>query len=251
MRRIEFKAQQVMRSYYRYLGRESPEVEAEDLLENIRAQGGVWVSPNASSCARRVISDSVFDVDDLAENHLRIRLRIEPLQERDSPELGVVLGITHPRRREILVCERALSYEPLYRTTVMHEVAHIVLHGPSSTQRAAYAPFAHQRPPREQEADRFMASALLPTSVLFLAIAWVANSRQIRLNDIFLCANIPWGRHLWRSKILRPLIDLLCVSRHFICVAMSRLNVFTEDTVAFHRTYALPNKWLRDEPIIL
>lgn len=252
MTRAWHMAKKVMTEYYASRGSEWPEVAAAELLDRVHINRSTlqWENRDLVPAARAVLHDACFNVDDLAENFLHLTLHIENLEYLDCKAGASVLGCARPRERTITVCERTLAYEPLYRATVMHEIAHVLLHANESHRTAAYAPFSRRRPSYEMEADEFMACALLPRQVLILAVAQSADAWRLDLTEAFAGAN--WGRGRWQWQhhhFLRILTDL-CVSRHLTAVAMRKLGYFSQNTLDHHLSYALPNKWLKQDGTI-
>ena len=154
-----------------------------------------------------------------------------------------VFGAANPVAREIRICERAEAYEPLYRATVMHEVAHVRLHQPQHVVDMCYSPQSPRRPRHEKEADEFMHTALLPVPVLNLLVAWVADLRRASIREALLCADTARGRWQWRHLYLPAIINTVCVSRHLLAIKLSTLGVFSRATLKYHLSYAAPNRW--------
>ena len=197
--------------------------------------------------AETILGQAFFDVDDYSENFLKLKLSIEPLNYFDSSANAPVYGLSRPKNRSISICTRTQYYEPLYRTTMMHEVGHVILHGQHSKSCLSYSPASPIRPSYEQEADQFMVVALLPKSVLHLNIALCAHYHHIEIFELLLNANTERGRWQWRRHVFPFIINTLCVSRELVSIKMKRLGVFSEETVNFHRSYRLSNKWLTDQ----
>ncbi|HUT58022.1 MAG TPA: ImmA/IrrE family metallo-endopeptidase [Phycisphaerae bacterium] len=237
-------AAQLMADYFSSRGQRWPAFDATDLLSRVEHVNGHWVNDSHVSEAEAVIRRACFDVDDLVENYLRIELIFEDLSYLDGLIGAPVYGYAHPDTRRIAVCDRARAYEPLCRTTIIHEVAHILLHTAAKERTIVYCPEFPGRSPEEVEANQFMHVALLPKSVLRLAIAWLCHIQGIDLRLAVGSANFKRGRWIWRRRLFGPLIGKLCVSRELVSLKMMRtLGVFDQDTVNFHKTYHLPTKW--------
>ncbi len=237
-------AERVLVHYYESRHEQTPHVQALELLTHGMASTRPHLPRDLINEADRVLAASVFDVDDLAENHLAIRLLIEPLYDYDAKAGAAVYGLARPGAHAITICERAEAYVPLYRTTVMHEVAHVLLHASTHSRTAAYAPSSNRRPWFEREADEFMHSSILPAPILALGIVWVAALHDMFVGDALHGANSRRGRSQWKERYFPRLVSRLCVSRHLIAIKLRRLGVFSEDTLAYHQTYAMPNRWL-------
>ena len=238
-------AADLMESYYKSKGQESPEISACRLLDKIWIRDTRWVNRALVNEANALIVDSAFDVDDLAEYHLGLKLRIEPLNGLDAITGAQVFGLAIPERNEIVVCERAERYEPLYRATVMHEIAHILLHAGARKRVVAYSPQSKIRPPEEREADQFMQEALLPRAVLLVSIARLAEFWGIDIKEALAGANSERGRWQWKNRFFLPLVNNLVVSRHMLSLKLKSMGYFSERTVRYHLTYPLATRWLK------
>ena len=243
MSRARVTAESVLSSYYWARGEESAVKLADELLSRVFVEKNRWTSPRQADFADQILAKACFDVDDLAENHLGISLHVEPLHHLDRVAGGSVYGFAKPAARAITVCERAEEYEPLYRTTVMHETAHVLLHQAPRPCQSMYAPTSRRRPAHEQEADEFMHAILLPEPILKLACAWVAHLWALDLRDGLRNADAAKGRYQWREYYFPMLMSRLCVSRHLIAVKLKHLGVFSEATLAHHLTYHLETRW--------
>ena len=245
MTRSHRAAASILRSYFSERGEEPPNAQAGEFLRRITmSRYGVWRSIELVDTACRILDAATFDVDDLAENHLGAGLFIEPLHEYDALAGAPVFGLADTDAGEMTICERAERYLPLYRTTVAHELGHLVLHGGGLHNRAlAYSPRSKIRPPEEHEADEFMVALLAPDNVLTLGVALAAHQRHLHVGDVLGRANTVWGRDRWRHAIFPSLIDRMCLSREFLAVQMRKWGFFSHETVEFHKTYRLPNRW--------
>ena len=233
----------IMKGFYNSRRQEWPALAAQRLMPMIRVRGSRWVSAEDETEAAGILNRALFDVDELAEDYLGIRIS-RPLLKRYDDESGKLLGYSLTETPEIAACRRTLAYRPLYRTTIMHEVGHQMLHIPCVIDPVAGPPAAHIVASREREAYDFMRVTLLPKPILKLAIAYIAHVQAIPLDKVLVEANTNPGHSLWRRHIFRPVINKLCVSRAFVAVAMRKsLGVFTESTVRYHRKYALDNHW--------
>lgn len=245
MTRPREAARRLMRDYYRSRGEQSPEDAAEAFRQCVRADA--MLTDRQVDIAAAIVKKARFDVDDLAENHLGVRLNIERLDYLDIQAGAKVFGFARPNTREITICERTTSYEPLYRTTVMHELGHLALHSRNSERCMNYAPRSSRRPAIEREADQFMVNTVLPEAVLDVAVALIAHFRRTDILAAYRIANQEKGRWQWREWFLPALINHLCVSRNLILIMLERRGLFTPETAAFHRTYRLETQWYRPD----
>jgi Zn-dependent peptidase ImmA (M78 family) len=237
----------LMREYYDSKGQEWVAFSASRLIERVKLARNRWADRTLRAEAAEIIRRAAFDVDDLVERHLGVDLEIESLRELDRVAGAQVFGLADTQRWTIAVCERAEAYEPLYRATVMHEIGHLLLHRFPSGRSVAYAPESRQRPPHEREADQFMHVALLPKSLLLLAIAHIADLWDIHPREAFSGANTDRGRWQWRERFLTPLVNNLVVSRQMICIKLLRVGIFSQETLEFHTSYTLRNRWLKHQ----
>jgi len=241
-------AVKTMRDFFATKDQEWPADEAGRLLLRIQpGRNHRWVDRNHARQAEDILRRSVFDVDDLLENHLGIRICIERLDHLDKSQGAPVFGCAYPRKREVLVCERALGYDPLYRTTLLHEAGHVLLHSDEANRCMLYVPRERQSSPEEREANEFMEVAILPKQVLCLGVAYLCDFWGIDIRRAIRGANNEWGRWVWRHRILGPLVSQLCVSREMNCIKMRRLKAFSPDTVKYHLSYSLATKWHNPE----
>src|SRR6185312_14053471 len=81
---------------------------------------GGWRDEEVRAFALDVLRRGNFDVCDLAENFLGIDLYVGDLRALDEQAGAPVFGLAQPESRTIEICQRAESYEPLFRSTVMH-----------------------------------------------------------------------------------------------------------------------------------
>ena len=242
-------ARQLAHDYFQNRGMESPEAQADEFLPRIHIyrKTGEWRSDTLIETALKIVdAQAEFDVDDLVENYLHAILNIESLRDYDKAAGSPVFGLTYPWSREILICDRAVQNLPLYRTSVAHEVGHLILHGASQEMSPLpYAPGAPKRPSEETEADEFMIALLAPPNVIKIAVGLAAIRSGLHLSEVWHSANTLRGRRQWKDYILPRLVDSLCLSRLLLTIQMIKLGVFTEETGEFHKTYALPNRWRR------
>jgi hypothetical protein len=199
--------------------------------------------------AETLLEASILDVEDLVENFLELNLFIDDLTPFDRCTGASVFGLAVPETGSIKICLRAADYRPLYRSTVMHEIAHMILHQGKRTRTLCYSPYSARRPPEEQEADRFMAEALLPKPLLYLAIVLAGRPYELQENEAFGAANTVRGRFQWRKFYFPFFLNRLCLSRELVAVRMSQQHVFDESTRKFHRTYPIPNRWRAPAPL--
>ena len=237
-------AVQVMEGYYRDRGEAWPGYRAGELLELIWIKGNRWVVEKHEEMAHEILKTATFDVDDLVEK-MGIGLRVESLEHLDHAVGGVILGRACLDAREAIVSPRAQAYAPLYRTTVMHEVGHIILHDHSAQRclRFNQADLGCSKDRKEREANQFMQVAILPKPVLILGLALVCSLYGISVAEALLVANTQKGRWLWRRRIFLPLINTLCVSRHMMAIKLRNMGVFSKDTANYHLTYGLGTHW--------
>jgi Zn-dependent peptidase ImmA (M78 family) len=245
MTRAQQVATSVLKGYFSKRGEWTPDEQAREFIRRITlTPSGAWRSDDLVDTAVRILELATIDVDDLVENHLQFHLSIEPLYAYDEKAGAPVFGFADLSHDEMVICERAERYQPLYRTCVAHELGHLMLHGAGNhRRRLAYSPASSKRPPEEREADEFMVALLAPPNVLLLGLAMAANQSGLHVADVLRRANTSWGHHAWRHYILPLMIDRMCLSREFIAVQMSQWRVFSRPTVEYHRTYRLPNRW--------
>lgn len=243
MNRARMVARDLMTDYYKWCRQGAPPTEALDLISVIRLRDNRWQHHNHRKRAEQIFEAARFDVDELAENFLGLTLSVEPMHRLDAIAGATVFGAANPRAGEIRICERAEAYPPLYRTTVMHEVAHVLMHGPQDVQCMNYSPDSPRRPRHEMEADEFMHTTILPVPVLNLVVAWIADLRGASLPEALARANTRRGRWQWRHLYLPAIINTLCVSRHLIAIKLVTLGVFSRATLKYHLSYAAPNCW--------
>jgi hypothetical protein len=192
--------------------------------------------------AEQILDAARIDVEDLAQNFLGLDVLIDDLSSFDKQAHAVVFGHIRPTARTITVCTRALDYLPLYRSTVLHEVAHFVLHG-GTDKALRYAPGSPIRPPEERQADWFMSETLLPKPIQYTAVVVAAEISGLAPGDAFAAANTEYGRFQWRRFYFPFFINRMCLSRQLVSVRMSQQRHFDSDTFRYHQKYALPNRW--------
>lgn len=247
MTRAKHTATSIVRGYFSKRGEPPPDQQAREFIRRITlTSSGFWRSDDLVDTAAHILELATIDVDDLVENYLRFHLSIEPLHAYDKKAGAPVFGLADPTQGEMVICERAELYQPLYRTCVAHELGHLMLHGAGEHwQRLAYSPTSRMRPPEEREADEFMVALLAPPNVMRLGLAFAANQCGLHIGDVFNRANSSWGRFVWRNSIFPSVIDRMCLSREFIAVRMSQWGFFSAGTSDYHKTYRLPNRWRR------
>jgi Zn-dependent peptidase ImmA (M78 family) len=244
MTRAQHTATSVVKGYFARSGGLPPDEQARQFIRRITLTStGAWRSDDLVDTAAVILGRATIDVDDLVENHLKFHLSIEPLHAFDVKAGAPVFGLADPPHEEMVICERAERYLPLYRTCVAHELGHLMLHAGGKRRRLAYSPASKMRPPEEREADEFMVALLAPRNVLILGLAFVANQGGLHIGDVLRRANTSWGQYVWRRYIFPPVIDRMCLSREFIAVRMSQWGVFSAETFEYHKTYRLPNRW--------
>ncbi len=245
MRNPETAAHRLLDSYSQSAGLVCPVQDARELMDRVTVDSlsNRWLPSRSCDDAESILERACFDVDDVAENHLGIDLAIQPLRHLDNKAGSPVFGCAILPQRRIIICTRTLEYEPLYRTTVMHEVGHIVVHGSAAPAQLNYSPGSRNRPVREREADLFMCMVLLPDPILDLAIAWASTTWELNYRSVTASANNKWGWDVWRRRMFPSLINKLCVSRQMLAYRMRDWGWFNQETVEYHQTYALPNRW--------
>lgn len=237
----------LLSAYYASREEESPAAIAPAWLRAY-ARGNSRVDRSLLDEGDRLLTRSVFDVDDLAENFLGVHLYIENLRQFDRKAGAAVFGYAIPESATIKICERAAAYLPLYRSTVMHEVAHIILHRHSRNIALNYSPRSPKRPPAERDADKFMADALLPRPILYMAIVLAGQPYGVEPGEAFKSANSERGHYQWRTMYFPFFINRLCLSRGLVAVAMRRYGMFSEATFEYHHQYPIPNRWRQLPP---
>ncbi len=243
-------AETTMTDYFAAKGQRWPAVEATELLTQIRVgPDHRWTDRKLLDRAAAILSRAAFAADDLIENHLKISVSYESLAYLDKAEGSMVYGCAYPQTREIVICERVMAYEPLFRTTGVHELGHVLMHNEPHQRCLLYTPERLASTPEEREANAFMKAVILPDSVLRLAICYICGIWGIDTRLVFNAANSLRGRWIWRNRLFASLINKLCVSREMIIISMTQQRVFSADTVAYHKTYALQTKWHTPIPI--
>jgi hypothetical protein len=247
--RAEFEQPtELLAAYFRSRGEAAPADDARWLLKVFVQSGFRWRDAETRSFALHVLGRGNFDVSDLAENFLGIDLYVSDLSCLDAEAGAPVFGLAKPDARIIEICQRAESYEPLFRSTVMHEVAHVMKHRCTAARTLCYSPAARRRPPEEREADQFMAEALLPRPMLFLAVICLAEQVGLNPGEALCCANSARGWFQWKHHYFRFLIDTLCVSRELIGLQLLHLGYITPATLDYHRSYPLTTRWRDAKP---
>ncbi len=234
-----------MTGFYQNRGHVWPAIQARDLIPHICVKGTRWANEEDVGRVASLLEQARFDVNELAEDYLGLSISRPSLLPLDN-DSGRLFGYTFTGTSEIAVCRRTLDYLPLYRTSVMHEGAHQVLHGRrASVENSPRARLDDNRR-KEREANEFMRVTLLPKPILRLAIAYVANILGFPFDRLLTEANTSRGCSQWRTYIFTPLINRLCVSREFIAIALRSMGVFSEETLNYHRSYHLNNHWLSE-----
>ncbi len=242
-------ADKLMTEYYASKGLDWVAFEASRIFGTAyKRRDHKWTSQHLESRAAKTLQQACFDVDDLVENHLGISLSIESLEHLDATAGAPVYGYAYPASKEIVVCERTLAYEPLYRSTVIHEAAHVLMHKKAATRCMLFVPDRCSMSLEEREANQFMHVALLPESVLLLGAAYYCQLRGIDLGLAFGSANISRGKWIWRDRLFPELINNLCVSRQMICIKLCEMGWFNQNTVRYHQSYRLQTRWSAPVP---
>lgn len=195
-----------------------------------------------------ILDRAVLDVEDVALNFLGLDLFLDDLSDYDRAAGAQVFGAAEPASGVIKVDLRAVEYQPLYRSTVMHEVAHVVLHHGRAARVLNYSPRSPRRPREEGEADRFMAESLLPEPILYLAIVLAERLFGVDASAAFAGANSARGRYQWRHYYFPQFLNRLCLSRELVAVRMVQRGTFSQSTFDYHLTYPIPNRWRQASP---
>jgi hypothetical protein len=243
-------AEKTMAGYFARRDERWPATEAADLLRQIRVgRDHHWIDSQLVDLAGAIVVRAFFPVDDLIESHLKIAISYESLAYLDKSQGTPVYGCAYPQTREIVICERTLRYEPLFRTTAAHELGHVLMHTEVQQRCLLYTPQRPASTPEEREANAFMKAIILPDAVLELAIRYVCGIWGIDTRLAFEATNCARGRWIWRKRLFTSLINALCVSREMISITMKRRGFFSDDTAAYHKTYALDTKWHTPAPL--
>jgi hypothetical protein len=125
----------------------------------------------------------------------------------------------------------------------------MVLHHGKRARTLCYSPRAPRRPPEEREADQFMAEALLPKSLLYLAVVLAGHPYNLQEGEALRAANTRRGRFQWRKFYFPFFVNRLCLSRQLVAVRMAQQQTFDESTFKYHQTYALPNRWRKSSAL--
>jgi len=239
-----------MRGYFASKRQRWPADEAREILQQVRlGPDHRWMDRTLAAQAAETLARAAFPVDDLAESYLKIAINYESLRHLDNSEGCQVLGCAYPSSREIVVSDRTLKYHPLFRTTVLHETGHVLMHRRTAKRCLLYKPERLASTPEEREANAFMQAAILPESVLDLAICHICNIYGIDLRLAYSAANGARGRWVWRHRLFVHLINALCVSREMMGIKLKQLWRFSDETVEYHKTYALRTWWHTPETL--
>ena len=238
----------LLAAYYAERGESLPGPDSLRWLRCYAARGN-HADRDSLAYAETLLERAVVDVDDLAEYFLGCDLLLNDLRPFDQEAGAPVLGSVRPPTKVINVCFRAEAYRPLYRSTVMHDIAHLMLHADARSAAYHYAPTAKQRPLIEKEADRFMAAALLPEPILYLAIVLAGQPHGAAAGTAFGDANTKRGRWQWRYIYFPFFLDRMCLSRELVSIRMLERGTFTRETHEYHKTYAIPTKWRKPAPL--
>lgn len=224
-------ASELLRGYYNENARGDPVADALSLARRLKA-GRPWLSlDDVFGQATGIFQRALIDVDRLIELHCQVKLRIENLSNLDTEAGSEVYGVADTVERSITICERTLNYEPLFRTTALHELGHIRLHSVGTPMTSlAYAPDSRKRSKVEREADAFMAAIALPPPLLALSVMLSARFHEVPVYEPFLFANDEKHRWQWRKYYIPDLIDRMRVSKHLILVALSRFGLINFQT---------------------
>lgn len=240
-------ADDLLSAYYARLGEAVPSLAATRWLQTYLLRRGETPA-DSLKYGFEILDRSILDVEDVAENFLGFDLYIDDLQRFDEKAGAPVFGLASPETGRITICRRAEAYRPLYRSTLMHEVAHMILHGGRKTRTLCYSPSSGNRPPEEREADWFMAQALIPKSILYLAVVLAGRARGLIESEAFLAANTRRGQFQWRNTYFPFFVNRLCLSRQLVAVRISQERKFNDATYRYHLTYAMPNQWWNEPP---
>lgn len=200
----------IRRSYFKQNHQDVPEDVAVQILTKalVDRRTHKWTSDNLANRAYQVIKEAAFDIDDLAENHLGLTMSVQTLDYMDCINNTSVYGVAYPDSDEFIVCERALEFKPLFRSTVAHEVAHCCLHKSHAYRSLMFTPNIKNPGVEEIEANEFMTSLLLPSSLLKLAITYCCHFWRQDIKLVVGCANLECGRWVWKKKIF-PFLSLV------------------------------------------
>jgi IrrE N-terminal-like domain len=240
-------ADDLLSAYYASLGESPPSLAATRWLQTYLLRRG-QTSTDSLEYGFEILNRAIIDVEDVAENFLGLDLYIDDLQRFDEKAGAPVFGFASPETGRITICRRAEAYAPLYRSTVMHEVAHMILHGGPKMRTLCYSPSSRNRPPEEREADWFMAQALLPKSILYLAVVLAGRARGLFEGEAFRAANTRRGQFQWRNVYFPFFVNRLCLSRQLVAVRMSQERKFNDATYKYHLRYTMPNRWWNEPP---
>lgn len=236
-------AEATMTDYFASKGQEWPAIEADQILSRVGInRDHRWTNHQLVDQAQAVLSRATFSMDELVKDHLKISMSYECLDYLDESQGSKVYGCAYPQSREIVICTRTLGYKPLFRTTVAHELGHVLMHTDVQQRCLLYTERSGSSS-EEREANAFMKAIILPKPTLDLAITYICDTYGIDVRLAFGSANSIRGRDVWSRCLFVPLINKLCVSRDMVCISMKQRGVFSEETVAYHKTYALKTHW--------
>lgn len=231
-------ATSIVGSFFSSFGLVPPELRARQLLRRIKVgRDHKWTDPDLAIEVGTFLRQTCFDVVQLVVHtgfHVHFRdLGIDPASGRK------ILGHHSAKEHVITVCRSTMDYYPLFRTTVLHELAHLLLHrhGQNPESRC------------EREANEFMQSAILPRAVLFLGVFLICQSNVVDPVLALQSANLLRGKYIWRHRLLPWLVDNLCVSRELIAILMEKEGWFDSATLQYHTSYHMPNKWLQPRTV--
>lgn len=237
-------AEETMTGYFASKGEVWPAIEASEILRRVRiGPDHRWADRQLVAQAEGVLARARFPVSDLVKNHLKIVITYQSLKHLDKSEGCCVYGCAYPQTREIVICKRTLKYEPLCRTTVAHELGHVLMHKKAQQRCLLYTPQRAPSTPEEREANAFMQAIIMPDSVLDLGIRHVCHIWGIDTRLVFAAANGRRGRFIWQENLFASLINMLCISREMISIKMKECGYFSEETAEHHKSYALKTRW--------
>ena len=182
-------AAETMNAYFAGMGHPWPAVEADEILQKVAVtREHRWTSDILAERAEATLARANFPMIDLVRDFLGISVRWTSLAHLDKSAHCHVYGRANPQTRSIEICERTRSHGPLARTTLAHELGHVLLHKRNRKRCLLYTN-ALPSSRKEREANAFMQAIVLPTSVLELAILYRCHQRHLDPRLAFNAAN--------------------------------------------------------------
>lgn len=239
-------AREVLQAHYEPLGIRHPEEAGAEYL-----QTRVQVPPRGRSLRwsivdhiEELLGQWFFDLEGLIELEHRIVVDVDPLHSQNAAAEAPVHGLAVPHERRIVVTPEAMSYQPLCRMTLAHELGHVLMkHVGSAQGLPRFSPHSPNRSVQERQANAFMRAMLIPPNLIKLAVLVAASKADLNLSALLLSAHTGRVRGEWQRFVLPYLIERLCLSRQALCIHFEKIKVFTKADTDHHLSYSAPNAW--------